>query len=402
MKIGFVVTHPSRGSAGTFERMHEILKHLNKENFETTLITPFSKDVDYVTDIDMQLIPNTLSKMGISSLAYKILRRISSSSISSGLFLSQISIDKMVNSIKPGLEKILTEKKFDILHAVQPIAGLACGPLAKKFNIPLIIEMNNIWPEETVAQNLIKRGDETFERLKAIEQQNIDSSDMVNVISDQMKSYLTKNYIIDEKKIIVVPSAGPVFSDVNNTNRENNVIYAGSVNPRAQVEIFVNSIPFVKQPTKFSISNTGDAINKIKKITSQEGFPKVNFFWFQQRNELLDFLKRAKIGIATFHDDITWKLGIPLKPFDYLACGLPVVINDVGNWWSDVIQKEDVGIVTSNKPHEFAQAIDTILNDDTTWQKMHTNAINLIKTKYNWEKIVRGTLIPTYKEWIKN
>jgi len=64
--------------------------------------------------------------------------------------------------------------------------------------------------------------------------------------------------------------------------------------------------------------------------------------------------------------------------------------------------KEDVGIVTSNKPHEFAQAIDTILNDDTTWQKMHTNAINLIKTKYNWEKIVRETLIPTYKEWIKN
>ena len=78
----------------------------------------------------------TISKIGLSSFTYKLARMLISSSKTSQIMLTRSSIGKMVNSISSGLRKVLEVEKFDILHAVQPIAALACIPIAKEFNIP--------------------------------------------------------------------------------------------------------------------------------------------------------------------------------------------------------------------------------------------------------------------------
>jgi colanic acid biosynthesis glycosyl transferase WcaI len=210
-----------------------------------------------------------------------------------------------------------------------------------------------------------------------------------------MKSYIHEKYSVKHnKRIIVVPPGGPVLSLTPNNARHNNVVYAGLVNTNEHVDLFAQSIPFVKHSASFFISNKGDnMVNHIKKIT--KGNPAVNWFWIKKRGEILDFLSRSKIGVLPSSNNICRQIGTPLKLFDYMACGLPVVANHIGGW-TELIEKEGVGLLSKDDPTDFAQSIDMLLGDDSLWHKMHNSAINLIKTKYNWQRIVDDVLIPLY------
>jgi len=397
MKIAVIITHSRKGSAGTFERMHEIIAHLNKYDVTATLLTPIEEDAKNVIDIPTLIIPSNLSKIKLATFTYGLTRKLISSSMTSRFILSKLSIDKMVGTIYVGLKKILVSTKFDILHAVQPIAGLACVKLSKELGLPLVSEFNNIWPEELVSQGLIKRHDATYERIKAIEKEVMDGSDTINVVSDFMKDYVVKNYSVNRNKIVVVPAAGPILTKAHNVNRKNNIVYAGMVNPRSNVQLFLNAIPYSDSHSSFFITDRGDELQKIKKIVKENNL-NVSFFWYPTHEQVLEFLMMSKVGIATFQHDITWKTGIPLKPFDYLACGLPIVVNEVGNWWSDVIKQENVGLVTNGEPDDFAKKMDSLIYDDNNWLKMHENALRVIENKYNWKIVVQDIILPMYEK----
>jgi len=393
MKIAFILTQTSSGSAGSFVKTHQICKHLESFNFNPTILCPFDEDLNKISDVKIELIPTFASKLGLSTFSYKIARKMASRNLTSGFFLSERSIQKMISTIEKGLEKIFSEKKFDIIYAVQPIAALASASIAQKQNIPLITELNNIWPEEAVISGKIKPNDKTFSRLKSIEQKVIDVSDGIIVVSEFMKNYMFENYSIGKKPFAIQTSVGTILPKYGKP-RKNNVVYAGMVNPRAHVDLFVKSIPFVKNTsTSFYISDRGDEIKDLKKL-SENHTKKINFFWKSSWNDALQFLQESKIGILTTTNDITWQIGHPQKLFDYLACGLPVIANDVDAWWTKLIKNEKIGLISDDDPKKFAESIDLLVSDNKMWQTMHENALNLIKTKYNWSISVKQNLAP--------
>lgn len=401
MEIAFILTQTSSGSAGSFVKTHQICKHLKIFNFNPTILCPFNEDLDKIKDVNMELIPTLASKLGLSNFSYKIARKMASNNVTSGLFLSERSIKQMISTIEKGLNEILSKKKFDIIYAVQPIASLASATFAHKKNIPLITELNNIWPEEAIISGKIIRNDDTFSRLKSIEQRVIDESDGIVVVSEFMKKYIFENYSVKNKPFAIQTSVGPILSK-SEKPRKNNVVYAGMVNPRAHVDLFVKSIPFVKNKNaSFHISDKGNEIRNLKKLSSTYT-QKINYFWKSSWNDALDFLQESKIGILSTTNDITWKIGHPQKLFDYLACGLPVISNNVDSWWTEMIKKEKIGLVSEDDPKKFAECIDLLLSDSELWLTMHKNALNLIKTKYNWPRSVKENLLPFLTDVINN
>ena len=395
MKIALIIPHLERGSPACFERTYQIAKHIACEEIQPTILTPFKQDIGIVEDVDMKHIPTLMSKLRIDSIGYNLVRTMMNSPITSRFVLSEGAILSMANRIRAGLKKILLKEKYDLIFAVQGVSGLACGPLAKELGIPLITELDNGWPEEAVANGFAQPGDKTFNQLKKYEQMIIDSSDKLVLISDFHKSHLRKNYSVKDDKMVVVPGTAPIVTKNTEMRRKPNVIYTGTVHPRAHVDLFAKSIKFVKNPANFFISKNGDAINELKKITSAKGYPKVNYVWFKKRDELFDFFLTSKVGVVTFQDDITWKIGISQKALLYMSCGLPIVCNDVGNWLSDVIRNEKIGLLSSkDDPNDFAEKIDMLLSEENLWHKSHENGIKLVNSTYNWNKISKDILVP--------
>ncbi len=400
LHVGLVVTYLSYGSPGSFVRVHEICKSLTNLGIHCTILTPFEEDVSNIDDVSMELIPSGFAKVGLSSNLYHIASKLMTSRIGMRLLFSKISFDRIIKSLSVGLSQILQKADYDIVHAIQPHSGIACSAICEKLRIPLVTDLHNITGETLVADGLARINDESYKRVHEMEQQVINSSNAITVVSDTMKYYISRNFHVKHNNIIVVPPGGPLLEAGFNIQREPIVIYAGTVHPREHVDLFANSIPHIRANAHFFISSKVSGDWRTKKIINTSTRD-INYFWFRKREEVLNLLVRSKIGVLTSRDDVTRQLGPPLKLYDYLACGLPVVSNDIGGW-SRMIADEKIGIITKDDPLEFAAAIDELLTNNALWQEMHHNALELIRCKYNWNTIVESNLVPLYRNLAKD
>jgi len=404
MKVNFVITHLSHGSPGSFYRPYEIVKQLSNQGIDAKIFTPFEHDVKNFKDIQMKLLPNIGNKLSVSNFAYNSLRSIIYNKHISKL----VSYDKLLKSSSDRIAKSLDTLDFnhhDIIQAEQEVAALACLKFGKKNNIPIIVDVHNIWPEELVSFGLLKRSSNVFKHLMNLEKEIIEEASAIVVVNDFMKDYLVSNFNADKKNIIIIPPGGELLykDDVNiiNTQRfqSKKIVYAGLVNPREHVDLFVKSIPHIKKAfpkTEFIISEKGENVKEIKSLCKQL---KINprFYWHQSREKARQMLKTCYVGALPSRDDIPRKLGTPLKLLEYISNLIPVVANDVGSW-CNVIKKHEIGILTNDDPKEFSNAIMTLLSDEDLYHKMQINMIDLLKDTFSWKNHVEKTLLPLYQK----
>jgi len=405
MKVNFVVTHLSHGSPGSFYRPYEIVKELSNQGITTKIFTPFEQDVKNIKDIQIELLPNISSKLMVSNFAYRTLRNLIYNKHMSKL----VSYDKFLKSsskrIAKSLDNIETNPP-DIIQAEQQVAALACLKFGKKNRVPIVADIHNIWSEELVSFDLLKRNSETFNNLMNLDKDIIEGASAIIAVNDFMKDYLKSNFNADQKKIVVIPPGGELLykdDDIDSINNQRfqskKIVYAGLVNPREHVDLFVKSIPIVKKKfpkTEFIISEKGESVKEIKNMCKQL---KINprFYWHQSREEARRMLKTCYLGVLPSKDDIPRKLGTPLKLLEYISNLIPVVANDVGSW-CNIIKKHEIGILTNDDPKEFSEAISILLNDENLYRKMQINMINLLKDTFSWKNHVQKTLIPLYQK----
>lgn len=105
------------------------------------------------------------------------------------------------------------------------------------------------------------------------------------------------------------------------------------------------------------------------------------------RDASLSFFAGLQAGIAPSVDALTRRVACPIKVFDYLACGLPVITPALGEW-ADIVEAEDAGIVTKrSRAEEFAESVETIRNE-RAWKEKAANAKAAIAKRYNWKAVL--------------
>jgi len=81
-------------------------------------------------------------------------------------------------------------------------------------------------------------------------------------------------------------------------------------------------------------------------------------------------------------------MGTPVKLFDYMSVGLPVVANDIGGWAS-LISEEKIGLTTGDDPRSFAEAIIELIMNREYAEECGRRGRRLVETKYNWDNSAR-------------
>lgn len=402
MKVAIVVTQLSQDSPGSFYRPYEMAKELSKLGILNQILTPFSTDIQNFHDVSMKLIPTIAGKLMLSNFAYRSIRKIVYNKKLSNI----ISYDKFLQSssekIAIGLEKCLDERP-EILQGEQEVAALACIKIGKKIGVPVVVDIHNIWPEELVATGYLKRESDTFKNLMKLEKSIVENADGIISVNEFMKEYLISQFDVDPHKISIIPPGGQVLFDVDEKLRlksqTKKVIYGGLVNPREHVDLFVKSMPHVysKSPsTKFILSKKGESAKEIKSLCNSLNL-KPDFYWFQSRESARKLLKSCYVGVLPSPNDVPRQLGTPLKLFEYISNGLPVVANDIGSWCS-IIKENKIGILTDDNPKDFADGICTLLEDKELYQEIQQNILKLLNEKYNWEIYIQNILLPMYKK----
>jgi glycosyltransferase involved in cell wall biosynthesis len=132
-------------------------------------------------------------------------------------------------------------------------------------------------------------------------------------------------------------------------------------------------------------------------VKTYNGWQRVNELGFLGRDEVVNTYSQSKAGLVTLHPIINYIDALPVKMFEYMAAGLPVISSDI-KLWKQIIDDANCGIcVNPLEPKEIAEAINYIIDNPVEAQKMGENGKKAVLEKYNWG-VEEAKLFKLYKD----
>jgi glycosyltransferase involved in cell wall biosynthesis len=115
------------------------------------------------------------------------------------------------------------------------------------------------------------------------------------------------------------------------------------------------------------------------------GWPRVRYLGRVAPEQVPELLTRARVGVIPLRPIPNYRAAYPVKLFEYLAAGLPVVATDVPIWRA-LLDAHGCGVcVPADSPHRLAEAITGILDDDARAQAMGRRARLAAERHYSWQ-----------------
>jgi glycosyltransferase involved in cell wall biosynthesis len=103
------------------------------------------------------------------------------------------------------------------------------------------------------------------------------------------------------------------------------------------------------------------------------------------------WLWSSALGLVPRRDTAYNRIALPVKLFDYLAHGLPVVTTEPGETARWVVTW-GVGLAAADSPLAYAQAIARLLRDPALLARMSERALTAVAEEHNWDRRARTVL----------
>lgn len=113
-------------------------------------------------------------------------------------------------------------------------------------------------------------------------------------------------------------------------------------------------------------------------------YDNIEFKGFVSRLEIKKTLESSTIGLVLLEKNERYKDSLPIKMFEYMAAGLPVIATDF-NLWDSILKEARAGItVNPNNLEEMVKAISNLISDTDYAVTLGKNGRKYVFEKYNW------------------
>ena len=314
------------------------------------------------------------------------------------------------------LLKLIKKHRFDVLYTRTPyqMNGIV-GYVAKKImRLPLIFEINGIAFDELELErdelssgkrNVLDSIKIEFRKRKEIFMW--DKADAIIAVTDGIKRYLVRHGV-DESKIQVIGNGANtdlfkpmdqniVRSELGLDPVNKYICFVGNLAPWQGVEYLIQAAPLVLEripEVKFLIVGDGIIRDKLEKVVENLGLN--NDFIFTGTvpyEDVPKYINASNVCVAPFIQARNEKIGLsPLKIYEYLACGKPVVASNIKGV-GDFLENSNSGIaVTPEDPDELYDAIIKLLEDKQLRKQMGENGRELVVSNHSWKDTAKKTI----------
>ena len=114
------------------------------------------------------------------------------------------------------------------------------------------------------------------------------------------------------------------------------------------------------------------------------GCKNVRYFGIVEAFNVFSYIDNADIGIITFLEAPNHVNTLATKPFEYMACGKPIIMSNF-EYWKTTFKESSVYVDPSNS-QEIANVIRTLFMDKKLMQSMGKLNKKLSQDVYNWKK----------------
>ena len=122
-----------------------------------------------------------------------------------------------------------------------------------------------------------------------------------------------------------------------------------------------------------------------ERLRQLHGWKNVEALGFVDRNGVRDVMSRSMTGLVILHPTINYIDSLPVKMFEYMSAGLPVIASNF-SLWKEIVEGNKCGIcVDPLNPREIAEAIQWMIEHPNEAKAMGENGRRAVEERYNWE-----------------
>lgn len=133
------------------------------------------------------------------------------------------------------------------------------------------------------------------------------------------------------------------------------------------------------------VGGTPEDRKALQKYISERNLPRINFIPHQTPDKIPLYQKAADVLVLpnTAKEEASRVETSPVKLFEYLASGKPIVASDIPSI-RDIVSDKEVFFATPDDGKSFAHAIETALNDSAE-SANRANAAQVLARAHSWE-----------------
>lgn len=296
--------------------------------------------------------------------------------------------DLLVGMVRAGA--VVRKNRVQVVHSRSYVPALMAWFLGWILGVKFIFDMRGFWADERVEGGLWSSGGFLYRLVKWLECRFLRDADEIVTLTEKARLTIKRLPGIEASSVTVIPTCVdlarfPVPVRSRSPNSSPVFTYAGSV---GTWYLLGEMLRFVKEAiNRFSSTRfllfTRNCEEAARELQNERLSPDVVTITSITPAEVPTSLARADAGLAFYKPGWSRQATCPTKIGEYLAMGLPVVVNDAVGDMKDVIGSNRVGVVLSDFSTEaYSQALDQ-LNELWTDPNLASRCRGLAETYFS-------------------
>lgn len=226
------------------------------------------------------------------------------------------------------------------ISSTPPIQGAMASLVKKVSNIPMVYNLQDIFPDSMVGTGIARKGGLLWKMGRIIENFTYRNADKIIVISDDFKKNIMAKGVpeekivvvynwVDENAIVPVPKEDNLLYDELGIDREKfSVVYAGNFGHAQNIDVTIAAAEKLKDvyDIQFLMFGTGGLVEDYKKIAQEKGLNNMFFFPLQPVKKVSQVYSLGDLGIVACKKGLG-KGAFPSKTWSIMSAGTPVIAN---------------------------------------------------------------------------
>lgn len=307
-------------------------------------------------------------------------------------------------------QSLIKQNHIEMVHARAQIPATIALVLKKRYGIKMIFDIRGLMAEEYVDANHWKQGSIPYRLTKAMETRALAAADGVVTLTRKIWPVIREWKGLRGRKVVheVVPCCTDLelfrFRAEDRERRRKDlglegkfvVVYSGSIDGwylTERMAEFFSHLKTARQDAHF-LWLTHGSHERVRQLMRAKGLSDSDYtVTSTSSRDVSSYLSASDAGLAFIKPSFSKQASSPTKYGEYLACGLPLIINSGVGDSDELMMTEGVGVLVSEFSNsEYARA--ALAVDALTKQSLKTRE----RTRAVAERLfdVRGVGIESY------
>lgn len=234
------------------------------------------------------------------------------------------------------------------------VASLACRLLGKKY----ILDIRDLYPEVFVNLGLLPKESTAYKYILKFTQIMYNGAQSIITVTEGLENKIRKHSPKAEIHRIYNGYDSALFKPSNEKFDKYTVVFHGNLGKFQRIDLLVDVAREMEKThpeIQFKVIGHGPGAELLKTPPSN-----LEYLGPMKYEEIAHYIAKCHLGISLRTDDEISKDAVPVKVFEYMGVGLPILVTPKGEA-SKLIEKEKLGYGRDNNLNEIVSTISKIM-----------------------------------------